>query len=290
MAGRPPATYFDHDGGTAHGDVTLTLADLAAGDAPRLRATHADQVAEGWPAPAGAVFLSGWFAGMLAGPVGFGVAAAGAGFVVDPGQVRWQVAPEGWPTMIDLGRPIVVVDTTHPWAGLPGVEAVASSAVVLERTVTALAAASEPLVAACHGLARVGRAGLWNEVGDRLGMALAHQTVVPVTPAMVAVLEAATRVPGVPWRAQPVVGPDASVNKESLERLPEIDADWLVEATGSEGMPRAAYEEVAASPLYQAIPAVKAGRVHVVDANLWPGFGHLWARALVDDLERLFVN
>lgn len=41
--------------------------------------------------------------------------------------------------------------------------------------------------------------------------------------------------------------------------------------------------------LFKAIPAVKAGRVHVVDANLWPGFGHLWARALVDDLERLFV-
>jgi ABC-type Fe3+-hydroxamate transport system substrate-binding protein len=35
---------------------------------------------------------------------------------------------------------------------------------------------------------------------------------------------------------------------------------------------------------------VKAGRVHIVDPNLWPGFGHLWARALADDLERLFVT
>lgn len=86
-----------------------------------------------------------------------------------------------------------------------------------------------------------------------------------------------------------VVGPDKSVNDESLERLPEIDADWLVVATGNDNIPRGVYEEISATDLFKAIPAVKAGRVHVVDANLWPGFGHLWARALVDDLERLFV-
>ena len=86
-----------------------------------------------------------------------------------------------------------------------------------------------------------------------------------------------------------VVGPDSSVNEESLERLPDIDADWLVVAAGSENIPRALYDEVAATDLFKAMPAVKAGRVHVVDADLWPGFGHLWAWALVDDLERLFV-
>lgn len=86
-----------------------------------------------------------------------------------------------------------------------------------------------------------------------------------------------------------VVGPQKSVNEESLERLPDIDADWLVVPVGSDNIPRAVFDEVAATPLYQAIPAVKAGRVRLVDADLWPGFGHLWARALVDDLERLFV-
>jgi iron complex transport system substrate-binding protein len=86
-----------------------------------------------------------------------------------------------------------------------------------------------------------------------------------------------------------VVGPDKSVNEESLERLPEIDADWLVVPVGNDNIPRPLYEEIAATDLFKAIPAVKAGRVHVVDANLWPGLGHLWARALVDDLERLFV-
>jgi iron complex transport system substrate-binding protein len=86
-----------------------------------------------------------------------------------------------------------------------------------------------------------------------------------------------------------VVGPDESVNEESLERLPDIDADRLVIAVGNENIPRAVYDEVAATDLFKAIPAVRAGRVDLVDANLWPGFGHLWARALVDDLERLFV-
>lgn len=87
-----------------------------------------------------------------------------------------------------------------------------------------------------------------------------------------------------------VIGPDDSVNDESLERLPDIDADWLVVPVGNDNIPKALFEEVSASPLYQSIPAVKAGRVHIVDAELWPGFGHLWARALLDDLERLFVE
>jgi iron complex transport system substrate-binding protein len=85
------------------------------------------------------------------------------------------------------------------------------------------------------------------------------------------------------------VGPDDSVIDASLERLAEIDADWLVIPVGTDNIPQALYDDVAQSPLFQAIPAVQAGRVHLVDAALWPGLGHLWARALVDDLERLFV-
>ena len=86
-----------------------------------------------------------------------------------------------------------------------------------------------------------------------------------------------------------VVGPHDSNREESLERLPGIDADWLVIPVGNDNIPRKLYEEVAATPLFQSIPAVKAGRVHLVDADLWPGLGHLWARVLLDDLERLFV-
>ncbi|MGQ0679854.1 MAG: ABC transporter substrate-binding protein [Actinomycetota bacterium] len=86
-----------------------------------------------------------------------------------------------------------------------------------------------------------------------------------------------------------VVGPETSERDQSLERLGEIDADRLVIPVGNDSIPRALYEEVAATPLFQAIPAVAAGRVDLVDARLWPGLGHLWARALVDDLERLYV-
>lgn len=84
-----------------------------------------------------------------------------------------------------------------------------------------------------------------------------------------------------------VDGPDATDNEASLETLPDIGAGQLVVAVGG-GMDPALYDQVKATPLYQAIPAVQADRVRVVDGTLWSGFGHLWARSLVDDLERLF--
>lgn len=85
-----------------------------------------------------------------------------------------------------------------------------------------------------------------------------------------------------------VVGPEKSVNEESLERLPEIDADLLIVPVGG-GMPEEVFAQIEQSALWQAIPAVQAGRVEKVDGQLWPGLGYLWATALLDDLERLFV-
>lgn len=85
-----------------------------------------------------------------------------------------------------------------------------------------------------------------------------------------------------------VVGPDDSINEESLERLPEIDADVIVVPIGG-GMPPEVFAEIEQNPLWQSIPAVQAGRVEPVDGELWPGLGYLWANALLDDLERLFV-
>ncbi|MGH8908548.1 MAG: ABC transporter substrate-binding protein [Egibacteraceae bacterium] len=78
-----------------------------------------------------------------------------------------------------------------------------------------------------------------------------------------------------PSSPAPAGGPDDSGNDESLERLPDIDADWLLIPTGTDNIPRSLYEEIAATPLFKAIPAVRAGRVHLVDAALWPGLGHL---------------
>jgi iron complex transport system substrate-binding protein len=85
-----------------------------------------------------------------------------------------------------------------------------------------------------------------------------------------------------------VVGPDESINDESLERLPEIDADLIVVPVGG-GIDPAVFDAVEPTDLWQAIPAVQAGRVERVDGALWPGLGHLWAHALLNDLERLFT-
>lgn len=86
-----------------------------------------------------------------------------------------------------------------------------------------------------------------------------------------------------------VVGPDKSNNEESLERLPEIGADLLIVPVGG-GLPPDAFADVQKTPLWQAIPAVQAGRVEQVDGELWPGLGYLWASALLGDLERLFAD
>lgn len=84
-----------------------------------------------------------------------------------------------------------------------------------------------------------------------------------------------------------VDGPEQSLPDESLERLPDITSDWLVVVVGGD-MPQAVFDEIAATELYKAIPAVQKDQVIIVDGTLWPGFGHLWARAVVDDLERIF--
>jgi ABC-type Fe3+-hydroxamate transport system substrate-binding protein len=85
-----------------------------------------------------------------------------------------------------------------------------------------------------------------------------------------------------------VVGPDESETEVSLERLPEIDADWLVVPVGGGSKSQDVYDEISKSEIFQRIPAVAAGRVITVDGTLWPGLGYLWAVAMVEDLDRLF--
>ena len=70
----------------------------------------------------------------------------------------------------------------------------------------ALVATVSPLIHACHRRARVGIAGLWNEVADALGTSLTFQRRVVPTPGMVAILEAALSVPGAPWKVRPRLG------------------------------------------------------------------------------------
>jgi hypothetical protein len=181
------------------------IAEVLADDATLLRGIHTGLQHDGTPPAAAALYLADWYAGAIAGALGFCLAVGGAGYVVDPSEVRWHLHPDGWPMRVELGRPSdVLVAGGHPWGGRHDV-VVLSADEVIERAVAGLVTAVAPVVDACRGLAPVGRAGLWNEVADGLGMALAFQLGVPVADPMVAVLDAAVRVPGVPWKAKPAL-------------------------------------------------------------------------------------
>lgn len=184
----------------------VTISDLLADDAALVRDHHERLVADGTPAPAAATYLAAWYGGTIAGAVGYGLAAARAGFLVGPAGdgVRLHLHADGWPTRIELpARALVLQD--HPWAHersrvAPDLE------VLLARTVHNLVSAVSPIIEACHRTARVGVIGLWNEVADELGKAVAYQHRVRPTPGMVAVLAAAVAVEGVPWKAKPRLG------------------------------------------------------------------------------------
>lgn len=183
----------------------VSVHDVLADDAAFLHDAHDRLVAGGTPPQAAATYLAGYHGGMVAGAVGYGLAAAGAGFLIDdPVAVRCHVHPAGWIARVELPAR-VVVDRNHPWSRLDGVDIVESPTQVVARSVASLVDLTTPIVDACHRLTRVGRAGLWNEVGDALATAVAFQDRVAVTPAMLSVLHAAVRTEGVPWRARPTL-------------------------------------------------------------------------------------
>jgi len=165
----------------------VSLDDLLADEAAWLTAQHGRLVATGTPGPAAATYLAGWIGGSVAQQLGHRLAVDGVGYLIDRSELRFWMHAGGWPERVEFGD--------CPAVGVSGDE--------IRQVVEALVAVCSPLISACRRLARVGRVGLWNEVGDRLAMALAYQTTVSVTPAMVAVLEAAWSVPGAPWRARP---------------------------------------------------------------------------------------
>ena len=83
-----------------------------------------------------------------------------------------------------------------------------------------------------------------------------------------------------------VVSPPETQKDASIERVSELTADWLI-VTAAPDDPTASGLLDAA--VWQALPAVQAGQVLVVDRNLWGGAGLMWANALLDDVERLFL-
>jgi hypothetical protein len=187
--------------------TVMTLDEVLADDGDLLRRTHRRMVGDGTPAAAAATYLADWYAGTIAGAVGYGLATAGAGPLVDgdPAALRFHVHPDGWPFRLELPARAVVA-SGHPWAGDAGIETTADVAEVVRRSVDALIDACAPIIEVCRPLASVGRAGLWNEVGDSLGTAVAHQHRFPVTEDMLDVLRRAVDHPGAPWRARPDLG------------------------------------------------------------------------------------
>lgn len=185
----------------------VTAAELVDDDAALLRAAHARLVADGTPAPAAATHLADWCAGAVAGAVGYALATTGAGFLLSDSTdaVAFHLHPHGRPYRVELPSHCVVL-ADHPWAGRGGTEIAACRSELLARTVDGLITAVRPIIKACHRTARVGAAGLWNEVADSLGKAVAFQHLVRPTPAMLAILEAAVAVEGVPWKARPRLG------------------------------------------------------------------------------------
>jgi len=138
----------------------------------------------------------------LADAVGFAYATASAALLLRPGAARFRRHPDGWPDRIELGELSVAVAAGHPWAGQDGVQVV-EDAQLAAVAVGALTAAAEPIVAACRGLARVGRTALWAEVADGFGLPVLFQLDLPVDPVVAQRLQEAVRTPGRPWRQVP---------------------------------------------------------------------------------------
>jgi hypothetical protein len=162
-------------------------------------------VADGTPPAAAATYLAGWFGGIVASSVGYALAGSGAWFVVDPDRVRWTLDPSGhWPEAVWLGGATALLPPGHVWTGRPGTRVVADVGERRRRAADAVRRAVDPIIGACHGLARVGRVGLWNEVADGFVGGVVDAPEVRADEAMLAELLALANLSGSPWRGRSV--------------------------------------------------------------------------------------
>ncbi|KAF1682492.1 ABC transporter substrate-binding protein [Veillonella sp. R32] len=86
-------------------------------------------------------------------------------------------------------------------------------------------------------------------------------------------------------------------NVVSLEMLPELKAQYLIVSSGygpsSSGNNEAAqkrYEELQDDPLWQTIPAVKAGHILNVNPVIWNAHGIIAKERAIEDLHRYFMT
>lgn len=118
----------------------------------------------------------------------------------------------------------------------------------------------------------------------------------PITVALVGSFE-----PGTYWWWEPsyetnqhlasvgigIDGPAERGRDLSYERLSEITAPWII-LTGTPGTDDGT-DDLTSSALWQNLPAVVNDQVVVVDRDLWGGAGLMWANAMLDEIERIFV-
>lgn len=196
--------YQQHHGSGPSARPWVTIAEVVADQAALLRRTHARLCAETEVTPnAAAKWVTGWYPGMVADAVGFTLATAAAGLVLDASRLRLRLHPDGWVDQVDPVGATVAVAIDHPWAGLAGVQVLADEQEVARTAVRALTITVAPLVEACRSLARVGRTALWAEVADGFGLPLIMQPELPVDPAAVRRLQSGLRADGALWRRRP---------------------------------------------------------------------------------------
>ncbi|MFT3852852.1 MAG: hypothetical protein QM733_08960 [Ilumatobacteraceae bacterium] len=183
----------------------LSTEQLLADDAAALRRLFdVTVVNDRVPVEVAAVALSGWHGGGLATVVGLGL-AVGVGVAVTIDGVRFHHHADGGVDAVDPGPATLLVAAAHPWSGAGGVTVLDDVDDVIDAAVASLVAAVEPLVSAIPSIHRVGRSGLWNEVGDALGMALCEQDAVLPTAGRQALLDRAVRSRHRRWKAAPDV-------------------------------------------------------------------------------------
>lgn len=87
--------------------------------------------------------------------------------------------------------------------------------------------------------------------------------------------------------------PTLSMKRPDWEELAQLDGDILLYIVGGTNASDedGRHEEVLASPLWQMLPAVKAGRVHRIDPAVWMEFSGLAsAHRVLDDLETFVIG
>jgi hypothetical protein len=222
-----PADWFDRDLPAAVTAITTSIngdayriGDLSDDDAA-LRQLHAlTRDRFGAPADTAATFLTIWTIGAVANAIGATWALADAGPIVDPATLQFVTGDDAPIAGVRLGHVEILVDEHHPWAGASDVKVVADRNERCTRVVTGLVDIAEPFVDAMHRCARVGRPGLWNQIGDGLVDWLAHRTQPPGTdPATAAVGELATnparrwKTTATAWTITTPTGPAFAVQK-----------------------------------------------------------------------------